>query len=302
MREKHQPTPEISANPAEVLQELGQNPAFENRLMASFFEDRVDAGSMRATQQGRIVTLFGPITDSQLALKLNNRSNINDWRLLIQNLHRDPDQSGYLVEVYRQNMIGAEDRIGGLEGDFHRGLNHPDASDVLRVLAELSDMDRQTRNIVTVLEGYSPIKDPVTKAYIKLIGDFSDPARLRVSEGYVKNPPDKVAGIIDDPRLEIPSSIILDLHGKNTFSQDKSAFCWVHWWGDRGEDSSFPLQTVFGYDPESGLFSYAEGTAGLKRGTLRHELSKKMLKSLNEGFRDKPTELMHRGQSSDVLR
>lgn len=205
------------------------------------------------------------------------------WELQIQNLQREPDTSRDLASVYRQNMIGMDNKVGALEGGYHGGLSYPDAADVMRVLAELSDMDRQTRNIRSILEGYPSITDPAAQAYIELIGGFSDPSRLRVSEGYVKDPPERVAGVIDDPRLDMPSTIVLNLHGRSISSRDKDAFCYVDWSGDRGEKFEYPRQTVFGFDRNNG-FSYADGTEGLKRGTVRQELSDKMLESLNESF------------------
>lgn len=284
MTERPKPTPEITANPTETLAALKQNPAFENRLMASFVESKVETGRLQASMRGETITVHGPLEDSPLSLRLVGSNEGNHWwKLQIQNLEREPDISRDLASVHRQNMIGMSVKVGALEGGYHVGLSHPDAADVLRVLAELSDMDRQTRNIRSILEGYPSITDPVAQAYIKLIGDFSDPSRLRVSEGYVKDPPEQVAGVIDEPRLHMPSTIILNLHGRSMFSRDKDAFCYVHWFGDRGEKFEYPRQTVFGFDRNNG-FSYSDGTEGLKRGTARQELSDRMLDSLNEGF------------------
>lgn len=283
MAEKLQPTPEISVNPVEALHGLQQNPSFENRLMANFVEQKVDAGHMQASQRGETITVHGPVEGSPLALRLVGSNDTKYWRLHIQNPQREPDPSRDLASVYRQNMIGMDHKVGALEGGFHGGLSHPDAAEVMRVLAELSDMDRQTRNIHSILEGYPAITDPVAQAYIRLIGEFSDPGRLRVSEGYIKNPPERVAGVIDEPRLHMPSAIVLNLNGRNSFSRDREAFCYVSWSGDRGEEFEYPQQTVFGFDPNKG-FSYAEGTAGLKRGTVRKDISDRMLGSLNEGL------------------
>lgn len=282
MTERRQPTPEISVDPAEALRGFKQNPCFENRLMATFVEQKAVAGQIKASQRGDTVTVVAPIDNSPLSFRLVGSNDTKYWRLSIQNLRRNPDPESALASVYRQNMIGIDDYVGALEGGYHGGLSHPEAAEVIKLIAELSDMDRQTRNIRTILEGYPAIIDPVAQAYIKLIGDFTDPARLRVSEEYVKDPPSRVAGIIDDPRLHMTSNVVLNLYDRDVFPRDKSAFCYVHWSGDKGEEFEYPRQTVFGFDPEKG-FSYAEGTFNLKPRTVRKEISDRMLASLNEG-------------------
>lgn len=280
MRETDSPTPEIPTDPLEVLHRLKQNPVFENRLMANFFEEKVDGKSAQVSQEGRVVALCGQANGSNLSLKLDNAFGANKWRLLVQNHYGNPDRSRYLAQINRQNMIGMDDQVGGLEGGFNGGLNHPDAADVFKILGEIADMNKRTRNINTILEGYPNVRSPIAMAYIRLIGKFSDPARLRVSEGHSATPPGQVAGIIDDPRMHLTSSIILNLHGRNFASGDKP-YCWVHWSSDKREKFSYPLQTVFSYEPDTDSFSYGQNTEGLIPGTVRHEISGKMIEFLN---------------------
>ncbi|KKP91819.1 MAG: hypothetical protein UR98_C0039G0010 [Parcubacteria group bacterium GW2011_GWA1_36_12] len=56
MTERPKPTPEITANPTEALALLKQNPAFENRLMASFVGSKVETSRLQASMRGETIT------------------------------------------------------------------------------------------------------------------------------------------------------------------------------------------------------------------------------------------------------
>lgn len=266
-------------DPAITMDKFGENPCFENRLMTAFVAEKAAPGAMGAVRQGSKTVIHAPVKGSLLSLVLEGSDDTKYWQLQVRN------PEGYtLAYANHQNTIGRNRVVGALEGGYlHGGLTDPYAAETMRLLADLSEMDGRTRSMETLLEGYPKITNPLTQAYINLIREYTDPARLRVAEEYVQRPPSKIAGMIEHPGLAEPSPIVLDRYSGNpSFGTTESALCYILWSGDRGEGFISPRQTAFGFAPEVGFHIDPARTYNLTPGTVRHDMSHRMLASLNE--------------------
>lgn len=284
MAEIRTPTPEVQINPVEALQQVKSHRMFESRNIGQFFEAKTDPESIKATQWGDRTTITGDVANSKLSLRIDDFNGAPGLRIF--NLNRRPsfkDSLGAIATVFHGDglLIGK----GGLEGGYRGMLSHPDAAETLKFIQELTETDRRTRNVHTVLEGYPHVwENPITRAYLKVIEEFTDPTQLLFVDSHFTRPRgDYLVGIIDDPRLHLPGDIKLQFNGRSPFGKDKTPFCWVNWFRDNGEPFKHPMQTVFKYDQENNAFSFGDDTFNLDKGTVRSELSEKMLTSLNEG-------------------
>lgn len=272
------------ANAQRALALVTKRPHFDDRLLANFFEQKVDPGTMFVTKEHNATTVLGSLPNSPLGLKLLSYEE-GSVHLAIVDGSQDPLSDWNLVRFQRWNEIGMNNKDGGLNGDFHEGYNHPHAAEAFRLMADLAEQNRATRSIDAMLEGYPTLSDPRAVSYIRLLREFTDPGSIRLKDRRYKDTQSVVAiaGLMNHPVLN-RDALVLHVAGWG-LRHDNQPQCYINWSGDEGEKWAYPRQTSFSYD-NVGVFVARE--LGLTPGTTRAQVSGEMLNFLNSPQAPRP--------------